>query len=58
MTNANKSSIIYNTVISYMIVMELEKSAGISVSDHLAKVSKMINLGKGAKRQVEDYMLT
>lgn len=34
------------------------KSAGISVSNHFAKVSKMIDLGKGAKRQVEDYMLT
>lgn len=34
------------------------ESAGISVSDHFAKVSKMIDLGKGAKRQVEDYMLT
>ena len=34
------------------------ESAGISVSDHFAEVSKMIDLGKGAKRQVEDYMLT
>ena len=34
------------------------ESAGISASDHFAKVSKMIDLGKGAKRQVEDYMLT
>lgn len=34
------------------------ESAGISVSDHFAKISKMIDLGKGAKRQVEDYMLT
>ena len=34
------------------------KSAGISVSNHFAKVSKMIDLGKGAKRKVEDYMLT
>ena len=34
------------------------ESTGISVSDHFAKVSKMIDLGKGAKRQVEDYMLT
>ena len=34
------------------------ESASISVSNHFAKVSKMIDLGKGAKRQVEDYMLT
>ena len=34
------------------------ESAGISVSDHFAKVSKIIDLGKGAKRQVKDYMLT
>ncbi len=34
------------------------ESAGISASDHFAEVSKMIDLGKGAKRQVEDYMLT
>lgn len=34
------------------------ESACISVSNHFAKVSKMIDLGKGAKRQVEDYMLT
>lgn len=34
------------------------ESADISVSDHFAKVSKMIELGKCAKRQVEDYMLT
>ena len=34
------------------------ESTGISVRDDLAKVSKMIDLGKGAKRQVEDYMLT
>ena len=34
------------------------KNAGINENDHFAKVSKMIDLGKGAKRQVEDYMLT
>lgn len=34
------------------------KNSGIRVEDHFAKVSKMIGLGKGAKRQVEDYMLT
>ena len=34
------------------------ESAGISIKDHFAEVSKMINLAKGAKREVEDYMLT
>ena len=34
------------------------ESAGISVTDHFAKVSKMIKLAKGAQRKVKDYMLT
>jgi len=34
------------------------KSAGEAVSDHFADVSKMIDLGKGAQREVEDIALT
>lgn len=34
------------------------ENAGIKVSNHFAKVSKMIDLAKGAKRPIEDYMLT
>lgn len=34
------------------------ENAGIKVSNHFAKVSKMIDLAKGAQRPIEDYMLT
>lgn len=34
------------------------ESAGITVSDHFAEVSKMIEVAKGARRKVQDYMLT
>lgn len=38
--------------------MESCKNVGITIEDHFREVTKMINLAKGAKRQVEDYMLT
>lgn len=38
--------------------MESCQNSGISEIDHFAKVSKMIDIGKGAKIQIEDYMLT
>ncbi len=34
------------------------ESAGFTVFDHFAEVSKMIKLAKGAERKVQDYMLT
>lgn len=34
------------------------ETAQISVSDHFREVTKMITAGKGAKRNVRDYMLT
>ncbi|MCQ2332978.1 MAG: DNA damage-inducible protein D [Paludibacteraceae bacterium] len=34
------------------------KSQGINVDDHFREVTKMVELGSGSKRYVEDYMLT
>lgn len=34
------------------------KNNGIRVEDHFAGVSKMVTLGSGANREIEDYMLT
>ena len=34
------------------------ESAGINVDDHFAEVSKMVVLGSGSERKIQDYMLT
>ena len=34
------------------------KSSGVAVSDHFADVGKMIDLGKGGQRELQDYALT
>ena len=38
--------------------MQSCESAGIPVENHFREVTKMINLAKGAKRTIQDYMLT
>ncbi len=38
--------------------MESCETSEISVSDHFREVTKMISVGKGAKRPVKDYMMT
>lgn len=37
---------------------ESAKSAGESISDHFADVSKMVTIGSGSQRQLDDMMLT
>ncbi len=38
--------------------MESCSSSGINVSDHFANVGKMVPLGSGSEREVDDFMLT
>lgn len=38
--------------------MESCETSGIEVSDHFREVTKLIEVGKGARRSIKDYMLT
>ena len=38
--------------------IEACESSGLSVEDHFAEVRKMVVLGSGAEREVDDFMLT
>ena len=38
--------------------MESCKSLGINIDDHFREVTKMVQLGSGSQRQIQDFMLT
>lgn len=38
--------------------MESCETAGVEVSEHFCKVTKMVELGSGAKRKIKNFMLT
>ena len=47
-----------NFVVAIGRAMEACKTLGISVDDHFREVTKMVLLGSGSQREVQDFMLT
>lgn len=47
-----------NFVVAIGRAMEACKTLGISVDDHFREITKMVLLGSGSQREVQDFMLT
>ena len=47
-----------NFVVAIGRAMESCKTLGINVDDHFREVTKMVQLGSGSQREVQDFMLT
>ena len=47
-----------NFVVAVGRAMESCKTLGISIDDHFREVTKMVQLGSGSQREVQDFMLT
>ncbi len=47
-----------NFVVAIGCAMESCKTLGVNVDDHFREVTKMVSLGSGSHREVQDFMLT